>query len=786
VPAQLQKDAHTIQDIEKALCKYPGITAPVAGGLAQDINYTPYLKLLHSNYLQLSTKAKEAIGKCFVLHEKQQKKIIQTLWSWWDECLQEATGQPSPTLQGRKPSLQDIQDALARYAGTDTSFTPVKEPILPEWWTESEPEPNKEEVEIIPDLPAPPFKMVTSLADCAEMLADLQKDGAIAFDIETYYPTPRIGKDGARRPSPGKLVMNRFKSKIRLVQLYRADSELVWIMDLMQLGESFRDSPECEQLRKLFAEKLVVGFNIVRFDLPWLWEHLSIRVEHIADLYIAHRILTNGMSPEDNENNLKYCLAADLQVRLPKDQGGSDWGIAQLSERQICYAAHDVYHLHKLLTYYVQIIHQPHNGLGDCWKLEVALSPIVVDLMNRGTPVNLKRLPEIKADAERRMAEAAVHAKELLKAPDINLNSSVQLLRALHAIGYRMSSTSKKALAYSGMEVARAILAYRNIRDKEVKFLTIVEGAVQRDGRVHSRYDQLGTVSGRFSSQEPNMQQLPRPDKDNLENSVRALFTALDDKWKLVIADFGQMELVIAAMTVPGRMLEALKRGEDLHIKTACHIKRIDIRTLDPESKEYKKLRNFGKSCNFGLLYGQSACGGKLDYPNGGLRGFARNVYGVEMTEEEAIHAREEWFNLYPEFREYHRDCWNLAEAFTEVGKGFVRTPGIRRVQYFWTEDQENRPLLKHEVFSSLANTPVQGGGAEIFKLTTVQIPRELPEAEIVNLVHDELVLMCRAADAEHVKKEVERIMVEATHKIFPGAPMKADVTIADNWSQKK
>jgi DNA polymerase I-like protein with 3'-5' exonuclease and polymerase domains len=676
--------------------------------------------------------------------------------------------------------LQNLQWAFHDWNKKIPAASVIKDYVLPDWWLEQEVSPEQREVEIIEDVPAPPYKYITKQEELLEMLEDLVLDGNLAFDIETYYPQARVTKEGTRMMQAVKVITNRYRSKIRLLQFYRDGAEFVWLVDLMKLGPGFADSVACECLREIFKHKTIIGHNIVCFDLPWIWEHLKIRTNSILDTYVAHRIITNGIW--DMANDLKTCFL-DIDLRLPKDSGSSDWGISQLSQRQISYAAHDVRWMHDLMRKYEEIIDDPDYSLRTTWNLESALCPIVVDLTNHGNPVNLERLPIIQADAEERLSAAEKAAKDFLEAPDLNLQAHAKLLKALQKKGYKAHSTQEKAMSLEGSEGARLVINYRHIRNRELKFLKIVEEAVRQDGRVHSIYDQLGTLTGRFSSRDPNSQNFPRPDKKKKDSSVRSLFQA-PFGYKLNIADFSQMELVIAACVVnEPNMLAALHAKEDLHKKFAGFVKGVPADTIDDLG------RNLGKSANFGLLYGQSACGGAADFPNGGLRGFARNKYGVIMTEEEAIQCRELWFEMFPGFKDYHSEGWNEARRILEDGKGSVRTKGIGRVQYFLevrdNDDNLIRPLLLHSVFSSLVNTPVQGTSAEIFKLVMIHLTEELPQAEIVNVVHDEIVLLAREIDAEYVKQEVERIMVDSTHEIFPDAPMRAEVSIVDNWAEK-
>jgi DNA polymerase-1 len=247
------------------------------------------------------------------------------------------------------------------------------------------------------------------------------------------------------------------------------------------------------------------------------------------------------------------------------------------------------------------------------------------------------------------------------------------------------------------------------------------------------------------------------------------------------------MELVVAASVVnEPNMLAALHAGDDLHNLFAARVAGKDPKTMGKDDA----LRPLGKSCNFGLLYGQSALGGAADKPHGGLRGFARNKYGVQLSEAEALRCRALWFQMFPGFAEYHKECWNQAYAIAEnPDGGEVRTRGIGRVQYFrHSIDADGnlvRQLLAHQVFSSLANTPVQGTSAEIFKLVMIAVTEKLKVAEIVNVVHDEIILLAKNEDAEFAKAEVERIMVDCTHEIFPNAPMQAEVKICQHWAEK-
>jgi DNA polymerase I len=781
LPNIIKEEAKSISDIVKLLRCYSAITEAVAPTLALDLSYTPWLNLPYDGFLALTNPAKEAIAACFLGHGKKYTLLIRDVWASLDDCFRVIAGQPAPQLEGCLLSLQNLQWAFHDFHKKNAPTVSIMSGyVLPPWWGTLEPAPERREIEVVPDVPAPPYRIVSDLAGLIPMFEDLLEPGNLAFDIETFYADARITQDGQRMLQAVGVVTDRYRSSIRLLQFYRDGAELVWLVDLMKLGSGFKESEECEVLRQLFLEKTIVGHNVVCFDLPWVWEHLRLLATKILDTYIAHRILLNGL--RDSKHDLKTCFR-DIALRLPKDSGSSDWGTPELTKRQLCYAAHDVRHMHELMRWYEVHIDEPATALRTCWNLECTLAPVVVDLINRGVAVNLTQLPTIQARAEARLVKLEALVKGCLGAPELNINAPAQLLKALQTKGYRYRSTAEKMLILDGGQAAQLVLAYRHVKNRELKFLAIVQKAVRENGRVHSIYDQLGTMTGRFASKNPNLQNLPRPDKKHQEKSVRSLFVASPGH-KLVIADFSQMELVVAACVVgETNMLAALHSGEDLHKGFAAFVSGRTIKELADTD------RNLGKSCNFGLLYGQSACGGKADYPDGGLRGFARNKYGVMLTVEEAIRCRDLWFQMYPKFAEYHRECWRKAEAFAEQGFGYVRTLGVGRLQYFMADtDGEGkviRPLLKHQIFSSLANTPIQGSSAEIFKLVLLKLTEQLPQVRIVNIVHDEIISEAAERDAGFVKAQIERIIVEATREIFPNAPMRAEITICDNWAQK-
>jgi 3'-5' exonuclease len=220
------------------------------------------------------------------------------------------------------------------------------------------------------------------------------------LDIETYYPDAKVTITGKRMKVASKTVCDRYQSKIRLLQLYRDGSETVWLLDMIALDA---ESVLFQMLRETLAGKVIVGHNITGFDLPWIWEHLKIGAVAIKDTMTAHRLLYGGLPPGAAPADLGSVLKRMIQLELPKDQGASDWGTEQLTEEQLVYSAHDVWHLHDVLRAQEDVMAK--DKLLTAWKLEQRLAPIVVQMTNAGFEFNLDGVTDAKADLEPRLAE---------------------------------------------------------------------------------------------------------------------------------------------------------------------------------------------------------------------------------------------------------------------------------------------------------------------------------------------------------------------------------------------
>ena len=558
-------------------------------------------------------------------------------------------------------------------------------------------------------------------------------ESSLALDLETYNEA-RGG--GALSPfTPG--------AQIRLLTL-RVPGREPWVIDLRAVGY------DLGELGGVIKGCEIIGHNL-KFDLLWLKEKCGILPRRVFCTMTASRLLTAGGK---DPNDLGAVIARHLGIRLPKDQGRSDWGGMLLTPDQIAYSANDVRHLHALRDKLDAAISAA--KLDDVCTLEMSLLPVVVDMEAAGFPVDREMLISIGADAARTMVEATEQLRRALSEPSLNPSSPIQLKAALHKVGVNVDDTSAEVLSEIDHDAARAVLAFREQEKTSQQAQSLLK-ALSLDGRIHARFEPVGTITGRFSSKEPNLQNVKR-------GVMRTAFRAPEGK-ALVVADYSQVELrAVAAIAGDKVMLEAFRNGEDLHRKTAALV------LGKPEAEISKFERQTAKAVNFGLIYGQSAAG---------LVRYARTSYDVEISLEEATKMRERFFASYRGIAAWHKHAWRKAAEIAGSADCCAHTAtGRRRLMPLGGEDWPR--------FTTLVNTPVQGTCGDGMKMAMVRIGALLPpEAEMVATIHDELVVLANKSDAEAVKTMVVEEMRTAMAGLLPGVPIEVEAGVCSNWGEK-
>ena len=569
--------------------------------------------------------------------------------------------------------------------------------------------------------------VVTSRGTFPVIASAVMEAGTVALDIETCGERKGDGLDP-------------WKGDIRLLTLKVPGSQ-PWIIDIRATGG------DLGELAPAISGARVVVHN-ARFDLLWLKVKCGLAVGRVFCTLTAARVLANGTKPG---NNLDQCLERYLGVPPAPDHSLSDWGSMLLTDDQLAYAARDVEHLHDLMAAQEKEIKAA--GLGLVMALENDLVPAVVGMEAAGIAVDREKLVSIRDSSRKAATEAANKLRAALSMPGLNPGSPAQMLAALRSAGLDLDSTNEEALkAADDGRLVPLLLSMREAEKRAQQAEALID-AIKADGRIHSRFDPTGTATGRFSSREPNLQNIGR-------GELREAFVAPPGR-KLVVADYSQIELrgaaVIAGET---RMIEAYKSGADLHRLTASVV------LGKPESEVTKADRQLAKAVNFGLLYGQYASG---------LVRYAAASYGVTMAQDQAESIRETFFRTYTRLRQWHGKSHQQAErGITEVRTKLGRRRLVPASATEW------------ERFTALVNTPVQGGTADGMKMAIARTARVLPEdAVIVSTVHDEMIVECAEESADQCLALVRETMATRMSALFPEVPVEVEANICTTWGEK-
>ncbi len=403
--------------------------------------------------------------------------------------------------------------------------------------------------------------------------------------------------------------------------------------------------------------------------------------------------------------------------------------------------------------------------------LEMQLLPILVEMEMQGVSLDVAWLAQLSTELDGRLQVLEQNTyKEA--GVEFNLNSTQQLSEVLfdrlhlpsRGVGKTKSghySTRADVLEdlRNAHPVVEAILAYRELAKLKSTYVDALPQLVNpHTGRVHTSYHQTGTVTGRLSSANPNLQNIPIRTEEG--RRVRRAFVAKAG-WQFVGADYSQVELrVMAHASGDESLIAAFQRGEDIHATTAAAVYGVPL-----DEVTYDK-RRIAKAVNFGLIYGQ------------GAYGLARQL-GIEVGEADTFITR--YFERFPRVRTY------MEAIQIEAGeKGYVETL-LHRRRYFpelAPAREESTPKSQRQAAMRMAiNTPIQGSAADILKLAMLRLHRLLAEKNLrgrmILQVHDELVLEVPDDEVSVTAALLREAMSDAFALIVP---LKVDVETGPNW----
>ncbi len=391
--------------------------------------------------------------------------------------------------------------------------------------------------------------------------------------------------------------------------------------------------------------------------------------------------------------------------------------------------------------------------------IELPLAYVLRGMQDEGFLVDAGVLRDLgitfRAQIQRLTDEIAEMAGER-----INLNSPKQLGELLFG---KMGIPSPKKKISTNAEVLEQlsddypicgkVLEYRKYQKLESTYIDALIPMRDENGRIHTRFDQVGTATGRISSAEPNLQNIPV--RTELGKAIRGAFVARPG-WLLVDADYSQIELrVLAHMSGDATMINAFLMDQDIHARTASEVYGV------PLDQVTGQMRSASKAVNFGIVYGISEFT------------LAKNI-GVSRYEAKAFIDR--YFDRYPGVKAYMEESVKKGHV-----QGYVTTLMNRR-RYLPELTSSNYAVRAFGERCAM-NSPIQGTAADIIKLAMIAVDRELKAggftAKLILQVHDELIVEAPEAEAEAVRELLRRCM-EGVMTL--SVPLRTDITIGGDW----
>ena len=399
--------------------------------------------------------------------------------------------------------------------------------------------------------------------------------------------------------------------------------------------------------------------------------------------------------------------------------------------------------------------------------IEIPLAYVLCDMEKEGFRVDIDGLNEYSKYLTE-IAESLKARIYMLAGEEFNINSPKQLGEILFErlglphgkktkTGYSTSVDVLEDLA-DKYEIVGEVLEYRKVVKLNSTYCEGLTKQADKQGRIHTTFNQTVTVTGRLSSTEPNLQNIPI--RTDLGKALRKYFITKNDDYVLIDADYSQIELkVLAHMSRDANMIYAFNSGADIHTITASQVFGVTEEDVTSE------LRKRAKAVNFGIVYGIGSFSLSKD---------------LHVSNKEAKQYIESYFATYPDVHNFIKKLIEDAKAF-----GYARTM-FGRIRYIPELSSSNKNM---QAFGERAamNSPIQGTAADIIKIAMINVSKALKEANIdaklILQVHDELIIEAHKDCAEIAKQILKSEMEKA---ISLSVPLTADTSIGANWLDVK
>ncbi len=510
-----------------------------------------------------------------------------------------------------------------------------------------------------------------------------------------------------------------------------------------------------------------IHYNLKK-DLEVLHNHQLELKGETYDVMLAAYVLDPG-----KKNDLAKLVLQELGEEIKEDKNQGQLGLDIESETEKteknCQRADYIFKLKTIYEKKIQEISQEQtkeNNLHTVFcNLEMPLVKVLAEMEINGVYLNTIIFQGIaeKIQVRIKKLEEIIYK---LAGRQFNLNSPKQLAGILFEElklptknikkgknNFSTASSELQKLKEENKIIAK-IEEYREIFKLKTTYLDTLPLLVDKNSRVHSTFNQAVTATGRLSSSDPNLQNIPT--KSELGQLLRVAFEATDG-WCLISADYSQIDLrVMAHMSEDKKMIDLFWRGEDIHQATAAEINKVTM------SKVTQKMRRAAKALNFGIIYGM------------GTFGFAQSA---GISREEAKKFIQAYFEKFIGVTQYIKETKKKAKQ-----DGYVETQMGRR--RYIPEINSPNFQVQNSAERMAINMPIQGMSADIVKLAMIKVYAELkdnPQVRMILQIHDEIILEVKEEVAESIAQKIKNIM-EQVYKLK--VPLMVNIKMGANWGE--
>ncbi len=595
------------------------------------------------------------------------------------------------------------------------------------------------------------YRLMTDQNEFLGLLEDLKKAKSFAVALETTSPYPMwaelVGVSFAHTPRRAFYIPLGHRHPEAKNQL-----PLPWAL---------------EQLKPILEDR---GVKKLGQSLKYDWIVLKRYGIHLRGIYCDTMIASYLLNPTKHNHNLseiarEYLDRTVLEYKEVAREGRKEVTLDQVNPEKVkeysCEDADLALQLSGILL--PKIVEEGLKDLLD--QVEIPLLIVLAKMEMNGVKIDIDLLQEFSKEIESQLQQKMERIYGLA-GESFNINSSQQLGRILFD-KLKLPVVKKTKTGYSTdvdvltklsvqHDLPLEILGYRNLSKLKSTYLDALPKLLHpKTGRIHTSYNQTVTATGRLSSSDPNLQNIPIRAEEG--SRIRQAFVS-EEGWGIVSADYSQIELrILAHLSQDETLVEAFQKDEDIHARTASEIFGV------PMDRVTLSMRREAKVINFGIVYGMSAYG------------LSQQLGSDPKIAQAYI---DEYFKKYPKVQTYIKNSLDEARQ-----KGYVTTLFHRR-RYF-PDIHSPTPAIRQASERMAINTPLQGTAADIIKVAMIHIQNRIEDlallTKMVMQVHDELVF---EVPEEELQKALPMIQNEMETVVELSVPLKVSIHSGRNWAE--